>query len=154
MSLSCYLDELATAATHAAAVEDGFRRDIAARLKALERDRVHAFRRLNLMRTIAEAIAPADSPEIAVAATSAVLRHRLGWAVDSEARAEVLSRFAPIALAMFGRQHDGKQEDGQSEKRDVGQELAAFEGWYGSTHTVAFWELFEIVMPETPLVDF
>ena len=39
-------------------------------------------------------------------------------------------------------------------KRDVAQELANFEIWYGATHTVAFWDLFETVMPETPLVDF
>ena len=100
MSASSYLDALTIAANQAAAAEDGA---FVARLRRAsrrwERDRVHAFRRLNLMRAIAEAISPVESPEIAVAATNAVLRHRLGWADDSEARAEVLSHFAPIALA-------------------------------------------------------
>ena len=53
------------------------------------------------MRSIAEVVATAESEEIAVAAATAVLRAKLGWTNDSEIRDEIVSRFAPVAVAMF-----------------------------------------------------
>jgi len=149
--LTSYLDELKADADRASVAEDKFRREIATRTRELERERAFAFRRLNLMRAVAEGIASAESEEIAVAAANAVLRIRLGWSDDSEARTEVLSRFAPVAQAMFDQLAPEKCED---EPRDVGTALAEFETWYGATHPVAFWVLFENVMRETPVVDF
>jgi hypothetical protein len=40
------------------------------------------------------------------------------------------------------------------ELRDATEALEEFETWYGATHTVPFWALFENVMRETPVVDF
>lgn len=154
MTLSGWLDALKADAHRASCAEDQFRREIAARTKELERQRAFAFRRLNLMVAIAEAIASADSEEIAVAAANATLRARLGWSSDSEARAEVLPRFSPVAQAMFARL---TPEDAQADKPDapdVGEALSAFESWYAATHPVPFWVLFENMMPETPVVDF
>ena len=45
-------------------------------------------------------------------------------------------------------------EEAESEPGDVAEALAGFESWYAATHPVAFWVLFENVMPETPVVDF
>ncbi len=82
----------------------------------------------------------------------AVLRHRLGWSDDSDARNEVISHFAPVLQAMYS--HVAAEAESEVEPQDIGAALTAFEMWYAQTHPVAFWVLFENVMPETPVVDF
>jgi hypothetical protein len=96
-----FLDVLKRSAEYSASAEDEFRRHIVERTKTLERQRSFAFRRLNLMHAVTDVIAQAESEEIAVAGAAVVLRSRLGWASDSDARTEVVSRFAPVARAMF-----------------------------------------------------
>jgi hypothetical protein len=156
MPLSDYLDGLKADAERANVAEDAFRRSIVARTKELERERAFAFRRLNLMRAVAEAIASAESEEIAVAGSAAVLRGRLGWSSDSDARSEVISQFAPVAQSMYAQlaPEEPEEESADAPKPDVTMALGAFETWYAATHPVAFWVLFENVMPETPVVDF
>lgn len=149
--LSAFLEGLKTAADGAAKAEDEFRKSIAARTKALEAERAFAFRRLNLMRSIAEAIAAAETEEAAIAGAKATLRSRLGWGSDSDARTEVLTRFADVATAMFAQL---APEEAEQEAVDTAKVLTEFEAWYASTHPVPFWVLFENVMPETPVVDF
>lgn len=151
MPLASYLDTLKSDAENANLAEDKFRREIVERTKEFERERAFAFRRFNLMQAVAEGMNSAESEEIAVAAAAAILRSRLGWSDDSEARSEVISRFAPVALAMFAQL---KPEKMTSEPPEAPEALAAFESWYRETHPVAFWVLFENAMRETPLVDF
>jgi len=79
---------LQAAADNAAEAEAQFRRDANQRFSALEAARAFAHRRLNLMRTIANAAAQPESEEIAVANALAVLREKLGWHGDSDARSE------------------------------------------------------------------
>jgi hypothetical protein len=81
-----FLDALKLAADRATAAEDEIRREIATRTKALENERAYAFRRLNIMRSMAEVTAGAESEEVAVAGATAVLRSKLGWSNDIEAR--------------------------------------------------------------------
>ncbi len=76
--MQSFLDVLSTEAEARAEEETDFRRQIASRTKELERQRSFAFRRLNLMRSVAEVITGAESEEIAVAAGGAVLRAKLG----------------------------------------------------------------------------
>jgi hypothetical protein len=147
-----FLDTLTTEAEARAEEETDFRRQIASRTKELERQRSFAFRRLNLMRSVAEVVAGAESEEIAVAAAGAVLRAKLGWANDSEARVEVVSNFAPVAQAMFADLVPSESDE--EEKPDVMERLHTFEEWYTQTHPQPFWILFENYMPETPVVDF
>ena len=92
-----------------------------------------------------------ESEEIAVANALAVLRAKLGWHGDSEARSEVLSRFAPVARAVTSSV--SAREDGAPEP-DVMAALAEYEAWYAENHPGPFWALFEQHLPETPLVDF
>jgi hypothetical protein len=146
-----FLDALARAATDAEQAEAAFRRDIAARAKALEQERAFAYRRLNFMRAIAAVIADAESEEVAVANAQAVTREKLGWASDSAAREETLGRFAPVAQAAFASLAPAEAE---AEPADVAAALAEFEAWYAATHPQPFWVLFETYMPETPRVDF
>jgi hypothetical protein len=147
-----YLDALKLSAERCAAAEDEFRRGIAERTRQLEKERSFAFRRLNLMKDISSAIAGAESEEIAVAAATTVLRAKLGWVSDSEARMEVVSSFAPVARAMFASLAPSEGDD--EARPDVIKSLADFEAWYQETHPHPFWFLFEHYMPETPVVDF
>ena len=147
-----YLDALKLSADQSAIAENEFRSQIAARIKELEKQRSFAFRRLNLMKEVGSVIASAESEEIAVAAATAVLRAKLGWADDSDARIAVVSGFAPVAQAMFASLAPVESED--EEKPDVIRTLAEFEAWYEETHPSPFWVLFENYMPETPVVDF
>ena len=146
-----FLAVLQAAADNAAEAEAQFRRDANRRVAALEAARAFAHRRLNLMRAIADAAALPESEEIAVANALAVLQEKLGWRGDSEARSEVLSRFAPVARAVAGSV--SAREDGAPEP-DVMSTLAEFEAWYAENHPGPFWALFEQHLPETPLVDF
>ena len=142
-----FLEALKCAADQASDAEESFRREIATRMKELERERAFAWRRLNLMRGIDAVIAPVASEEEAVAAADAALRLKLGWGDDSPARNEVLSRFATISRALFASHGEGAQID-------VGATLAGFEEWYRDTHPGPFWALFDYEMQETPVVDF
>ena len=152
-----FLDALQLATERASAAEDIFRREIAQRTKALETERSFAFRRLNLMRSIAEFVAGAEAEETAVAGATAVLRAKLGWSNDSEARSAVLSRFEPVVQAMFASlspENRAASGDEAAPQPDVIGTLAEFERWYAETHPNPFWILFENYMPETPVVDF
>jgi hypothetical protein len=147
-----FLDALKLAADNAARAEEEFRCSIAERTKALERERAFAHRRLNFMRAIADAVASAENEDIAVAAATAVLRSKLGWSNDSEARSEVQEHFKPVARQVFASL--APPEADEAPPRDVVAVLTTFETWYRDTHPNPFWMLFEHYMPETPVVDF
>ena len=146
-----FLAVLQAAADNAAEAEAQFRRDANQQFAALEAARAFAHRRLNLMRAITDAAVQPESEVIAVANALAVLREKLGWHGDSEARSEVLSNFAPVARAVAGS--ISARDDGGSEP-DVMTTLAEFEAWYAQHHPGPFWALFEQHFPETPVVDF
>ena len=146
-----FLETLARAADAANVAEADFRREIAARTKALETERIFAFRRLNLMRTVADAVAAAPDATAALAAGAAALRETVGWASDSEARDAVLARFAPVVEAVSSSLALEHVEQPESAVTDA---LGAFERWYASTHDNPFWVLFETYLTETPRVDF
>ncbi|MFG1395400.1 hypothetical protein [Roseixanthobacter pseudopolyaromaticivorans] len=159
--LSAYLASLETAAAAAEQAEVDFRRETEARAAVLANARAHAYRRSNLMATLATLAEGAETPELAVAAVQAHLRVRLGWDDTSDARDAVLSRFAPVALALFAAAHPVEEGSGPSDARGPGDAapdpataLAAFEDWYSQTRESPFWYLFEHYIPETPRVDF
>jgi hypothetical protein len=147
---AAFLAFLKEAADNAAVAEKAFRREAAERIKALEQERAFAFRRLNVMRLVVEAVTGAESEEIGVAAALAVLRSKLGWSSDSESRTAVLSRFAPVAQTAFSNLRDTAEVP----VANVGEALVEFETWYAATYAIAFWTLFEHEMAETPRVDF
>jgi hypothetical protein len=147
---AAFLVSLKEAADSAAVAEKAFRREAAERIKALEQERAFAFRRLNVMRLVIEAVTGAESEEIGVAAALAVLRSRLGWSSDSESRSAVLSRFALVAQTAFANLRDSAEDP----VANIGGALAEFEVWYSATYAISFWSLFEHQMAETPVVDF
>lgn len=139
-----FLSALDAAKRVADVAETDFRREAAARTEALAGARAHAYRRADLMTSLAAMVADAADAEMAGAAGQALLRARLGWSDDSEARAEVLAKFAPVAAALFAADADPAPAAA----------LAAFEDWYLATRQTPFWYLFEHYIPDTPLVDF
>jgi hypothetical protein len=151
MSLvTSFLETLQASASDASVAETAYRREAAAHINQLERERSFAFRRVNLMKPIADAVARAESEEMAVGAGQAILRAKLGWSGDTEARSAVLTEFAKVALALFANLHPV----GDQHPPDVLALLKEFEAWYEATHRTPFWDLFDQPMPETPLVDF
>ncbi|HYC16564.1 MAG TPA: hypothetical protein VEC94_05125 [Pseudolabrys sp.] len=147
---SSFLNALKVAAEDAARAEDDFRREVAERTKMLDRERAFAYRRLNFIREIADAVGAAEDDEGAVAAAAAVMRMKLGWSSDSEARTEVISRFSPVTRQIFA----SLDPVSAGSTGDVIRELNEFETWYHTTHPNSFWVLFENYLPETPRVDF
>jgi hypothetical protein len=151
MSLAAsFIETLDAAAKGAATSETAYRREAAERIKHLERERSFAFRRVNLMKPIADAAARAESEEMAVAGSQAILRAKLGWSIDSEAHSTVLTEFAKVAQALFATLHPTEERPAA----DVLALLTDFEAWYEAAHRKPFWDLFDQPMPETPLVDF
>lgn len=147
--LDQWLAELGAAAETAASAEQSYRNDFARRVAELADVRAVAFRRANLMRAIADAVSGQEDDQTAVAHGLAVLRTRLGWSEDSEARSEILSRFAAVCEAGFRAENLPEGDDAPS----PGEALARFESWYLSAKGTPFWLLFENVIPETPRVD-
>ena len=145
-----FLDALKAAAQRAQSAEDEYKKEVTRRVAVLDQERAFAFRRLNLMSAVAAAVAEAESEEIAVANALEVLRGKLGWSSDSGARAEVLSRFAPVCQAVFRDLAPSEQ----ALVATVPDTLAEFENWYAGSRPAPFWVLFEQYIPETPRVDF
>jgi hypothetical protein len=139
------------AAAAAGETETAVRKRAYAEIAAAERERAFAYRRLNLMRTLARAIGGADKEEEAVGRGLAAVRAELGWHDDSETRAETLARLAPVVGAAFASL--GPVEDREAPAPDVAGALADFEAWYDHTYGRSFWVLFEQQIEELPLVE-
>jgi hypothetical protein len=147
-----FLISLQAEADRAAAAEAEYRAQAAQRTTALARDRSFAFRRLNLLRAVAAAVAGVKDETAAAAQAAEAVREALGWSVDGDARREVLDRFAPVAHAVLAE--SGGDELLSAAMPAVATELAAFERWYAATHESPFWALFDQYVTETPVVDF
>jgi hypothetical protein len=158
-----YIERLQQAADKAQSAELAYRREAATRIAMLERERAFAFRRMNLMRSVAEAAEPqADDnsdlaeqsgEEIAVARALALIRVRLGWSSDSETRDATLAHFAPVVIALH-RASVGEDQPIPDETPEIDEALGRFEAWYEKAYGISFWILFENPMPDTPRVDF
>ncbi|MFG1350187.1 hypothetical protein [Xanthobacter autotrophicus] len=141
---AAFLTRLDVAKHDAGVAETDFRREAALRIEQLAAARAHAWRRADLVAALVAAVDATEDAEMAVAAGQALLRTRLGWTSDSDARTEVLTRFAAVALALSEADAGG----------DPAAALAAFEDWYLETRQSPFWYLFEHYLTDTPLVDY
>lgn len=163
--LDAWMAELGTATAAAEAAEKAHREEAARRTAELERERTFAHRRANLVRAVAGAVAGAPDRGTAVAHGLAMFRARLGWTAGREAHDEIVERFAPVCLALraacgadAAAAEEGEPEDGgeaaeEAPAPDPAEALADFERWYEEARGSPFWLLFQVYMPETPLVD-
>jgi len=148
-----FLDALKSEADRASAAESAFHRELTQRIRALEQERAFAFRRLNLMQSIAGAVAVTEDQAVAVANSLALLRTELGWDEDGDSRSTVLSRFVPVAEAVFVDLTPPNEAHAPSPDAAVINALAEFERWYAATYPTSFWALFDRYIPEMPLVE-
>jgi hypothetical protein len=147
--VTALLAELESAARAAQEAEAALRKQMVAEVARLERQRAFAYRRLNLMRPVTEAVAAAANEEAALANGLATLRAELGWDSESETRSETLARFADVVRAIFA----SCAETEEAPAAEVSRALAAFESWYAARYRRPFWTLFEQYIPELPLVE-
>jgi hypothetical protein len=140
------------AATAAGKAETAVRKRMEAEVAAAERERAFAYRRLNLMRTLARAIGRAEDEEAAVGRGLAAVRAELGWESDNDTRTETLSRLAPVVRAAFAALAPATTEE-ELAAAAVGRILADFEAWYEQAYGRSFWALFEQPVEEMPLVE-
>jgi hypothetical protein len=152
-TVAALLDSLKAAADRSSESEAALRRDVAQRIAVLERERAFAFRKLNLMRAVTAAVTSAEKEDDALTRAASAVRDGLGWDTTSEARTEVIDRFAPVALALFQARASEAAESSDDCARVLAA-LSAFETWYANSHTGPFWALFDQYVPQTPVVDF
>lgn len=112
------------------------------------RQRAFAFRRLRLIRTLADAATP--DAEAAMAAQLRAVSREIGWSGDTAAELAVLERLRPVAIAVR------QCACGESETAapDVAAKLEEFESWFEGSHGKPFYALFDQYVPEVPVVDF
>jgi hypothetical protein len=147
-----FIATLEDAARAADAEETAFRREAAARIGTLERTRTFAFRRLNVLRVMAEAAGRAPDLDASIPAQLGLIRDRLGWQdSESETRRAVLDRLAGLAACVDA---DVRTATGQPASSNACDELAHFENWYAEQYGGSFWALFDSYVAETPVVDF
>ena len=148
--LANYFDELDRIAKAANFAEDEFRRNITKRVKELEVERAFAFRRLNLMKSIGQAVADAkDEEEVKVKASECSLAE-VNWTGGSQAQRDVVEKFTPVALAVWNA---SKPEAKPEDVAKIEPELTAFEEWFAQNREAPFLTLMEVEMVELPLVE-
>jgi hypothetical protein len=140
------------AAAAAGEAEAALRKRMEAKIAAAERERAFAYRRLNLMRTLARALGSAETEEAAVGRGLGAVRAELGWETETETRAETLGRLVPVVCAAFASLGSSAGE-GEAPPTGVAAMLADFEAWYERTYGRPFWALFEQQTEEMPLVE-
>lgn len=143
---------LETAAADASRAEDDYRLSHAERLRLLERERTFAYRRLNLVRDLVAAVRGTEDGDAAVAAAEALLAREFGLGRSSEAHRAVLDRFARVVEAL-----DLCVNGDPEEKVDIDavlKALADFEAWYEARGGSPFLALYDVYVPQTPVVDF
>lgn len=142
------------AAADARRAEEAYRKRAARRIEELARERTTAYRRLNLIRAIANAVSGSTDAKKAAKAARAAVRRELDWDSETPRRKEVLDRLQPVfTFLAMGEIPESSGEDGTPESAAL-TELRAFEDWYRSETGSDFYALFDRYMPETPRVDF
>lgn len=142
-----FLDQLQRAAHDAGVIEENTRREALQRIKATERARAFAYRRLNLVKAVAEAVAGAKDDAEAAARGAAAMLREVNWTGASKTQREVADRFLPVVAALRGAGGEGQAPPAPAD------ELAHFEQWYRENRDGEFLTLMEVEVVELPLVE-
>ena len=146
-----WLETLTAEARGAGAAEQQHQKDAARRAAELKEARAFAWRRLNLMRTLAAAVRSAEDAEAATAAGRAAMLREVGWNGATQAQRDVAERFAPVTLAVWAATRP--EPDAEPEPGDAAAAFAAFEDWYAAERGAPFLALMEREIVELPLVE-
>ena len=144
------LDHYALAARRGDREESEFRDNYYTTLKRLERSRVLAHRRHDLVGKVSRAVAGAGEEDDVRARVALVLRDETGLAPASEAHAVVIERFHAVTDALIAMLDPESEAKGDA----VIAEVEAFETWYRERTGQEFFALCDVYVPETPRVDF
>lgn len=141
--------EFEAAARMAKQSEEEVRKKLAAEIAGIERKRQFAFRRANLVRTLAVAAVREETEDAAHSAQRQAVCAELGWGEPSEAQSSILQRMAPLTQAVWQCTRDDA-----ADRQAIRFELEAFEAWFEGSHGRSFYALFDQYVPEVPVVDF
>jgi hypothetical protein len=141
--------EFEAAAKEAWQAEDALRTRMVEQLALLERRRAFAYRRMNLVRSLAGAAANGETEEAAAAAQRGAIRHELGWSVESDFHRGILDGLRPIGVLVW----QSLRTDEAATPAAMLVALETFEAWFEATHGSAFYALFDQEVLEIPLVE-
>lgn len=148
--VAAYIADLENNARAASIEEEDFRRNIAAKVREHEQARAFAYRRLNLMKTVAGAVAAAKDEEEAKTMGSAAFLREIGWTGATEFQRQTAEHFAPVAIVLWQANAEEAPEDSG---KTIEKELAAFESWYAEQRETPFLQVMEQEAPVLPLVE-
>ncbi len=142
-----FLDALLRAAEACEKEEEAVRRESEARLEALTKARVAAYRRYHLLRGMAEAIATAAPAEAGAGVTAALdfAFAETGWNEEDGLYSEVRGELTAVAKALAAH---------PPEEKAAILAFARFESWYKERLASDFLDLLERERAFLPVVDF
>lgn len=148
--------------TAAEAAERSVRESVEAQLKAAERARAFAWRRLNALADMARAAASEPEREASVERQLVALFREIGWIEAglselSEGAKPLIAALRPIAEALHESAHPAPVEAGQKTPPPPPDPIAAFrafETWYEQERGQPFLQVYERYIPPTPVVEF
>jgi len=148
-SAQALLAKFEATAIAAKEAEAALHKQMAQEVARAEHERAFAYRKLNLLRAVIDAVAPAKDEESATAAGITALRAELGWEKGNETCD--LTRFSPVVRAIFlGVTTPAAEGDPAT---NVTRAITDFEVWYVETFKRPFWALFDREIEEMPIVE-
>ena len=142
------LATLAARAEAASSEEAAYRREAQRRTEILERARAFAYRRLNLLKKMAETAAEEPDANKAADARLVAAFVDIGWIsggldeLDEKGR-ETEAKFRPVVDAL-----------GAGDEPRLTAALTEFEAWFSQRFGRDFCAVFDRYIPDTPKVDF
>jgi hypothetical protein len=161
-SVDTLIARLQADCTAAEASERAVRANVEGQLKAAERSRTFAWRRLSALSDMARIAALEPDRAVAVERQLVALFREIGWiegglAEMGEGARPLLDWLRPIAEALHADAHPAAADDTPAEPPPVVDPIAAFrafEAWYEAERGEPFLQVFERYVPPTPLVEF
>jgi hypothetical protein len=147
--------------TAAEAAERSVRASVDAQIKAAEKARAFAWRRLNALSDMARVAAREPDRKAAIDGQLVALFREIGWIENGlaelgEGAQPLIDRLRPVAEALHAQAHPAPdaKEDNPAAAIDPLAAFRAFETWYESERGQPFLQVFERYVPPTPLVEF
>ena len=157
-----FIARLQADCTQAETNERSVRASVDAQIKAAERARAFAWRRLNALSDMARAAATEPEREASVERQLVALFREIGWvetglAELGEGRQPLIAALRPIAEALHDHLHPVAVEEGKDPPpppSDPIDAFRAFEAWYEQDRGQPFLQVYERYVPPTPVVEF
>ena len=152
--MPAFIQDLERQAQAAARNEADFRLQMRDRLAQLEAARVAAYRRLNLLKGMASAVAAAAEEAVALEAGVDHVCTRTDWSAANAAYAEVRARLIPVAVTKLAAEHPPADAPAPAQKWPK-LAFTSFEAWYRARFNVDFLSLLASDAPTfQSVVDF